>query len=244
MSALKIHTLAAPFPDVPHDSTSLFPAAAHLSLRLKTFRYLLRQHSGLNAGAKVVDLGAGPGNFSRVAARLGFNVTAVDARMPWTLGDALRARSDADDHASGTAAPTREFRRVQCDLRHFAELSTYDMVLAVGVIYHLPLSDQLDLFRRCEGRPVLIDTELFAAECLPPHHAHRFQPIVTEEGYEGALCHETGNIWSSNGDARSFWFSHDSLLRAFEACGRRAVTVIDPPYHSAFGPRRWYLLHV
>lgn len=227
---MRIERLPAPFADVARPDDRPFPAAQHLSLRLKTFRWLMRTQFDAARSPRVVDLGAGHGQFSRIAARLGFSVTAVDARMAWDMTGAQTARRPA------------EYTPVRSDLRDFEGLDRFDIVLAIGVIYHLPLVDQLALLRRCAGRPLLIDTEIYDAALLPADRAPRFTQVVAE-GHAGALCAETGNAWSSAGDSHGFWFTEAALLAAFAAAGRSAVTVLDPPYHSAFGPRRWLLLH-
>nr|WP_245215622.1 methyltransferase domain-containing protein [Pararoseomonas baculiformis] len=235
---MAIKRLTAPFADVPRQPGEPFPAAAHLSLRLKTFRHILRVILPPRPGATLVDLGAGAGQFSRIASRLGYAVTAIDARPRWTLAGEDARAAGAPDTPAGDRITS-----ITTDLRDFDRLHEFDVVLAVGVLYHLPLSDQLALLRRSAGRPLVIDTELYDSTCIPADRAWRFRPAPAVDGYEGALCRETGQAWSSAADPEGFWFTEDSLLHAFRDAGRSEVTILDPPYHSAFGPRRWYILH-
>jgi len=223
-------TWQAPFPDIRWSGEPPFPALAHLSLRLKTFRALLRRAFPEPAGLSALDIGAGPGHFARIATRHGFDVTAIDARPPWTLSS-----------SAGEAAQDRreDFRRVQGDIREFDDLDRFDVIFAIGIIYHLPVADQLTLLRRCAGRPLVIDTEVYRPEFIPADRAWRFRAVRSRQGYDGALCIETGNVWSSNGDTESFWFSDESLPRALADTGHSGIVRLDPGYRSAFGLRRW-----
>lgn len=227
---LAIERLPAPYPDPAIDPAKPFPALAHLSLRLKTYRHLLATRLAGPAGRRLLDLGSGPGHFARIASRQGFAVTAVDAREPWTLTG-----------AASSAAP-REYEFVRMDLREFDRIPDFDVIALIGVIYHLPLDDQLALFARCAGKTVVIDTELFDAAVLPPDRQHRFTRRTTPEGYAGADCAERNEVYSSYLNPSSFWFEDDSLTRCLADQGRTRMSIIDPPYRSAFGPRRWYVL--
>jgi len=226
----QVERLPAPFPDVATQPGRRFPALDHLSLRAKTYRRLLARHLAGPPGRRLLDMGAGTGQFARIAAREGFAVTAVDAREPWTLA---RERS---------LAPSREYVFVRSDLRDFTDLDGFDVIALIGVIYHLTLDDQVALLRRCEGKTVVIDTELFDERSLPAERRQRFAPRVTPEGYRGADCVEVAEVYSSHLNPTSFWFEDDSFLKFLADVGRTRVRMVDPPYRSPFGPRRWYLL--
>jgi SAM-dependent methyltransferase len=222
--------LPAPYPDLVIEPDQPFPALAHLSLRLKTYRHLLATRLAGPAGRSLLDLGAGPGHFARIASRQGFAVTAVDAREPWTLTGRTASR------------PIREYDFVRMDLRRFERLREFDVIAMIGVIYHLPLEDQLGLLAACRGKVVIIDTEIFDPAAIAADRRHRFTRRVTAEGYAGADCLERGQVYSSHLNPSSFWFEEESFARAIADLGFPRVTVLDPPYRSAFGPRRWYVL--
>lgn len=230
MSDVDVRRIVPPFPVVDHGATKPFPTLDHLSLRLKLYRWLLSEIWPDAPGLRLVDLGSGRGDFARVASRRGFRVTAVDARPPWTLTG-----------ATSVAATSREFDFVQRDLRTIASFEDHDVVACIGVLYHLPYEDQRRLLERCAGRPVVIDTEVYEAERIPASRRDRFSP-TSFDGYEGAVCRELGQVFSSHGDPFSFWFKENSLLRFFADLGRDRVTV-GPTYYSAFGPRMWCVLH-
>lgn len=226
-----VELLGAPFPDLAVFPDRPFPALDHLSLRLKTYRHLLSTQLPGSSSRKLLDLGSGPGHFARIASRSGFDVTAVDARDPWTLT------------GQSASAASREYRFLRGDLRDITDFGDFDIVAMIGVLYHLTFEDQLALLRRCTGRTVIIDTELFDEAALPADRTHRFTRRVTTEGYAGADCTEVNAVYSSHGNPSSFWFEEASLLRCLADLGRSRITIVDPAYRSAFGPRRWYLLH-
>lgn len=215
-------------------------ALGQLPLRLRTFRWLLSEAWPQAKGKRLLDLGAGPGLFARIANRHGFSVTAVDARMPWTAHDIRTGRNFT---VSGPVSEDDEFLFIQEDLRDFDDRSAFDVIACIGVLYHLPFADQRDLLARYAGRAMVIDTEIYDASRIPDTEAHRFQPAAVAGGYSGALCREHGQVYSSNGDAFSFWFDHDSILRFFADAGCSRVSMVEPRYFSAFGPRRWFVLN-
>lgn len=209
---------AAPAPGV-HDRRSL----RMLAYRLRVFDLALRE-LGPAAGRRYVDLGAGALPFARRAQDAGWRVTAVDARAPWLGGV-----------PAGMA-------HVRADVRGF-DLEGFDAVGIVGLLYHLPLADQVALLRRCGGRPTVIDTEVYSPEAVSagPHSA-RLGPEVVREGWRGGAFAEEGRHWSSAGDAESFWLDEASLLALCAACGWREAVLFGPPYASLFGLRRFLVL--
>jgi SAM-dependent methyltransferase len=232
--------LHAPFRMNEPEPRAYLPALGQLPLRLRTFRWLLSETWPQAKGKRLLDLGAGPGLFARIASRHGFSVTAIDARMPWTAADIEAGQSST---GSGAVFKDDEFDFIQKDLRDVDDLSGFDVVACIGVIYHLPFADQRDLLARCAGRTMVIDTEIYDASRIPEAEAGRFQPATMAGGYSGALCREQGQVYSSHGDAFSFWFDQDSILRFFADAGCSRVTMVEPQYFSAFGPRRWFVLN-
>lgn len=229
---MQIHILPGPrFPDA---ADAPGPVLA-TSMRLRSFGALLRQIWPQPQGEHAVDLGAGHGMFSTLARRHGFRVTAVDARPRWTPGQAVGAPG-----AKPAPAEDGDIAWIQADVRDF-DTRPFDIVLAIGLTYHLPLRAQQDLLAQTAGRPTVIDTEVFDATDPAAMACDRLR-AVRQGGLDGALCHETGNHWSAADDQESFWPTHDAFLDMCRAAGRRSVTLIEPTYRSRFGPRRWYVL--
>ena len=89
---------------------------------------------------RMLDLGTGHGKFAVLAHRLGWHVTAVDARtqrMP--------------DHEG--------IEWVQADIRGYP-VDGYDCINLLSLFYHLEIDDQIDLLRRCSGTPTILDTHV------------------------------------------------------------------------------------
>ncbi len=162
----------------------------------------------------LLDLGAGHGLFSRLAADLGWRVTAVDARDE---------RFPRDDRV----------RWVRADVRDFDEYEGVDLVACLGLWYHLTLDDQVALARRMAPRPVILDTH-FAMPRRKDHHHHadRVSDLVQQDGYEGRLYSETGlhtRPTASWGNELSFWPTVPTLERQFYDAGYDVLEHLSPP---------------
>lgn len=179
------------------------------SQRARIFRRLL----GLFDAGKLVDLGTGHGNFARMAADLGWDVTAVDARADrWPEDDRVTwIRSDLRDH----------------------DLAPYDLIASLGVFYHLTCQDQIDFLTRAAGTPLIIDTHLDHGT-----HEHRLSPRVTILGYEGRSYREGDQATSSWGNEESFWPTLDSFLGMLADAGYQTILAVEP---WLFGDRTFFL---
>lgn len=156
---------------------------------------------------RVIDLGAGHGAFSIRAADAGWDVTAVDART---------VRFPEDPRISWVHEDVRE-----------SDLSGYDLILNLGLFYHLTLSDQVSLLDRSAGTPMILDTHVGIAGDT----AYSLSDIVTLDGHEGRLYSEEGiqhDPRSSFGNLSSFWPTPDTLLRML---GERGWDVYTAPYY-------------
>jgi SAM-dependent methyltransferase len=154
---------------------------------------------------RLIDLGAGHGKFSMVAAKAGWEVMAVDARTE-----------------RNTAAPGVTW--VEGDVRD-VDLEGYDLVACLGLFYHLTAEDQLDLLARCKGVPLIIDTHL--ANGLSTH------PLGEEvelQGYTGRVYHEGTGLLSSWGNQQSFWPTPESFHQMLDQAGYNFVLAVEPWY--------------
>jgi hypothetical protein len=147
---------------------------------------IIRALVPLLKSGKMLDLGAGKGNFSLSAAEPGCTVTAVDART-------VRS-SDADAEPDPAAADLiRTNRWVKAEVREFPiELREYEygLVCVLGLLHHHEEAAQVSLFKRCSTMPTLVDTRIANA-------------IVDVEGlYEGMLILEHGETRDQQ-DARA-----------------------------------------
>ena len=96
---------------------------------------------------RLVDLGAGHGAFSIRAADAGWDVTAVDART-------TRFPDDA------------RIQWIHQDVRE-TSLQGYDLIVNLGLFYHLTLDDQLSLLDRAAGTPMILDTHVATERAEP-----------------------------------------------------------------------------
>ena len=161
----------------------------------------------------LVDLGAGHGIFARIAADLGWQVTAVDVRD-------VRFPDDP------------RVRWVTCDVRDFDDYEDATVVACLGLWYHLTLPDQLALIRRIAPRPLVMDTHLAQVDLADhPRHGRLLSRIVHEDGYTGRLYRESGKAeqaTASWGNAASFWPTPDSLERQLTGAGYDVLERLMP----------------
>jgi hypothetical protein len=151
--------------------------------RNKWFQQML----GMFPPGRAIDLGSGHGTFARDAADRGWTVTALDAR-----GDRFPTDEPRVDWQVG-------------DVRT-ADLSGYDLVICLGLFYHLTLDDQLDLLTRAKGRPIILDTHV--ANDRKGGNVFRLSEPVTLRGYTGRHYLEPDQSTHSHaswGNELSFW---------------------------------------
>ncbi len=177
-----------------------------MSVRVEVFRRLL----GSMRRGHLLDLATGHGKFAMIAQELGWRVTAVDVRtkrMPMTPG----------------------IEWIAADVRQFPINGDYDCVALLGLLYHLELSDQLKLLRRCAGTPTIVDTHI----SLSPDHE--------EAGYRGHYFDELAGRTveqhkhsgtASWGNLTSFWPDEESLMRMLRDCGFVDVWPLQPRYQA------------
>jgi hypothetical protein len=161
----------------------------------------------------LVDLGAGHGMFSQLAADLGWQVTAVDAR----------AERFPDDP---------RVRWVVADVRDFDEYDDVTVVANLGLWYHLTLADQLLLAKKAAPRPLILDTH-FALPRASDHRWHRMSELVSDRGYEGRLYSEEGlelTPTASWGNSSSFWPTVAGLEKQLFDAGYDVFEQVSPPH--------------
>jgi SAM-dependent methyltransferase len=157
---------------------------------------------------RLVDLGAGHGKFSMHAADKGWSVTAIDAR-------AERFPDDAR-----VTWMTKDIRT--------ADLSTFDMIVCLGLFYHLTLDDQIGLLRRCSGRPLIIDTHVDSGQPTQPLSERQFFGE-----YEGRLFYEEQQYATASWEnEHSFWPTTECFYKMLNDAGYSVVLASEPWYQS------------
>lgn len=173
---------------------------------------------------KLLDLGAGKGNFSMSAASLGWQVTAVDVRtVRWPEYD------PATQPELARLIDAVTF--VQSDIREYPiARGEFDLICILGLLHHLEVPDQLALLRKCAGTPLLIDTRIASAI------------VDTVDGYEGMLIKEHGETreerddvaTASWGNETSFRHTEESLIRLLRTSGYPVVFQARPPHRREY----------
>ena len=165
---------------------------------------------------RLVDLGAGHGLYSIRAADAGWKVTAVDART-------VRFPDD----------PRITWRHE--DVRN-TSLEGYDLIVNLGLFYHLTLDDQLSLLDRAAGTPMILDTHVATKN---PKGWGLSEPVV-QRGYSGRLYSEADkqqHATASWGNLDSFWPTPATLRRMLDERGWDVYTLT--PYYL---PTRTFFL--
>jgi SAM-dependent methyltransferase len=193
------------------------------ALRIALFADLL----GRFPTGRLVDLGAGHGIFARVAADLGWEVTAVDARDE---------RFPADPRVQWVRSDIRAFLDQELDV---------DVVACLGLWYHLTLADQRTLAACCAPRPLILDTHVgMPSRDDHPAHGRQLSDLRTEDGFTGRLYHERGmktRPTASWGNEYSFWPTLGTLERQLTDAGYDVVEQVSP----AVAPdRRFFVARV
>ena len=165
------------WPSVSAPPPVTLPQSATDELRVDTFERLL----SLFPPGKLIDLGTGHGKLAIRAARMGWSAVAVDARAErFPTTDAV------------------EFRRI--DVRE-VPLVGYDLILCLGLFYHLTLDDQRSLLARCAGTPLIIDTHLTVG-------ASTMEAVLSDmvevDGLQGRWFQEGDNERASWGNEHAF----------------------------------------
>src|SRR5215208_6911947 len=169
-------------------------------------------------------LGTGAGTISLIAARLGWEVTAVDART-------VRTPDPETEKVPDRAELIRSVRWVESDVREFPiPRGEYDLICISGILHHLELDAQIKLLRRCSDTLTLLAVRVVAG-------------VVESEGpYKGRNYREPGKTreerdrvpWASWGNETSFYHTEESLLRLFQDSGYTQTMVMRPPFERNY----------
>jgi SAM-dependent methyltransferase len=186
--------------------------------KLKKGRFIESILMPLTPG-RLLDIGAGKGNISLTAARLGWHVTAVNAdTLRWPEGDATQE--------SDLALSPDSITFVQADVRELSiDRSVYDLISISG-LHDLALPDQLALVRKCEGTPLLVDAHVAAAE---DDVAGNYRGIQGQD-HHAAREEREDDAHASSQEASGFQLTEESLIRLLRDCGYPIVFQARPPY--------------
>ncbi len=190
------------------------------------------------SGLRIIDLGCLEGGLSFEMSREGMEVLGVEGRLSnFQKCELIKSYFDL---------PNLEFLHLDVKDLNRKDHGVFDAVLCCGLLYHLdeplPFLRQLNEITH-DASVLFLDTHVAPREselskCLD---SHRLSPMVTlhHEGdtFEGRWYSEyskdqdgTDEEWAAVSNCRSFWLSHDSLIRAVYKSGFKRIYNI----HGAF----------
>jgi SAM-dependent methyltransferase len=185
-----------------------------------TYDYLSYCLDNTNKG-KLIDLGCGHGNHSRIARDKGFEVTGLDGRS---------VRIPVKDKGI-----TWEIGFVEN-----ANIAEYDIVLVSGILYHLTLEAQLNLFDKLLNSNVhtlIVNTHFVIFDNNTPQNK-MFKMLLTAKieiqgGYHYSYYDEREDYIkrpeAAINNRLSCWFTFDSLIRLIkEKAGFSDITILKP----------------
>jgi hypothetical protein len=167
---------------------------------------VLREILALFPPGRLLDLACGNGMYAVAAHQMGWQVMAVDVRtvrMPMTPG----------------------ITWVEQDIRE-TDVAGYDVILLMGLLYHLELADQLDLLRRCSGTVTILDTH---HSNLPSHLEGGYAGRTYKELPEGREAELAATPTAAWGNVTSFWATQPDLVRMLHDCGFGTILALVPP---------------
>lgn len=167
--------------------------------------------------SRVLDLGSLEGDFSVEFALRGAEVLGVEGR-----------RSNIRRAAARFSLPNLRF--VQDDVRNVCreKYGEFDVVLCLGILYHLDAPDCFKLLKAiagiCTGIAV-IDTHigLTRGETVKYNGHEYWGWRYTEYSYEPTPEQTEESKWASIGNLRSFWPTRPSLVNAIVDVGFNSV---------------------
>jgi SAM-dependent methyltransferase len=183
---------------------------------------------------RVLDLGALEGLFAVELARRGATVVAIEGRR--ANYEKLRLARDALelDELELRLEDVRDLR-----LERHGE---FDLVLCLGLLYHLDAPDVFALLSRMHEvcrRLVIVDTRI-ALHAVDPydHQGHRYWGQFADEPSAATDPRSRDALWSSIGNPRSFHLTRISLCNALADHGYSSVFECHLPPHPGKRPFR------
>jgi SAM-dependent methyltransferase len=170
------------------------------------------------AGARVLDLGCDEGNFARAIARLGAReVLGIEGRASNLAGGIAKRDAEGLTQVELVLGDARDLSRE----RH----GEFDVVLCLGLLYHLDAPDLLPFLRRLSAvcrRFAVIETQV----ALAPREAleldgHRYAGLFYQE--------DVAQAGAALDNPRSFWPTKPSLVNLLMHVGFTSIAEVAAP---------------
>lgn len=163
-----------------------------------------------------VDIGCGHCKFTDIASVFFKKVFSVDSR-------AVRVPDSLPENVSFI-----QDNAVEHDLKD------YDVVIFLGLLYHLTAKEQIGILKKALGKELIIDT----------HMAINGNEVISE-GYKGTIYKEAENLnqmmmnpKASTTTLRSFWFYESEFKRMLYDIGFKIIIKYTPEHF----PGRTFML--
>jgi hypothetical protein len=165
---------------------------------------------------RILDLGALEGLYAVELARQGAEVVAIEGRATNSRKiDFAREVLGLDQ----LTVLTEDIRELD-PARH----GQFDVVLALGVLYHLPAHQLLDFLRR-----IVATTRMFALLETQVALRPKEQLLLDGHSFSGLTYEEPDSPWAAVGNRESFWLTKPSLLRAVSLAGFSSAAELLTP---------------
>jgi SAM-dependent methyltransferase len=209
------------------DGVSTFPA---LGPDLSRLRRVVQLAADLTARPlselRVLDLGALEGQFAIEFALQGAEAVAIEARET----NAAKARVAAEllglERLDVRVEDVRDLRAE----RH----GTFDVVLCLGLLYHLDADDLFPFIDRLAevcSLLLILDTHIgLSPRKVHRHDGHEYRGITfVEHSSHASAGQRERSLWASLDNESSFWPTRPSLLNALQRAGFTSVLECGVP---------------
>jgi SAM-dependent methyltransferase len=169
---------------------------------------------------RVLDLGALEGQFAIEFALQGAEAVAIEGRE----ANAAKAR---------VAAELLGLERLEVRVEDVRELSaerhgTFDVVLCLGLLYHLNADDLFPFIDRLAevcGSLLILDTHVgLSPREVHRHDGHEYRGVTfIEHSPRASAGQRERSLWASLDNVTSFWPTRPSLLNALQSAGFTSV---------------------
>jgi 2-polyprenyl-3-methyl-5-hydroxy-6-metoxy-1,4-benzoquinol methylase len=179
---------------------------------------------------RVLDLGALEGQYAVEFALHGAETVAVEGRE----ANIEKARVARDALGLENLELRQEDVRSLSAARH----GTFDVVLCLGLLYHLDADDVFPFLARlaevCRG-VLILDTHIgLRGSSVHTHEGHEYRGVrFVEHDPRASDAQRARSLWASLDNAESFWPTRASLLRGLARAGFTSVMTADLPVVDA-----------
>jgi SAM-dependent methyltransferase len=186
------------------------------------------------AELRVLDLGCLEGQFAVEFALQGAEVVAIEGR------EANIAKAELAKDALGL--DRLELRREDVRSLHTETHGRFDLILCLGLLYHLDREDVFDFLRTLRAactRVLVLDTHVAlsgrSVHCDGEHEYHGIDFV--EHSKRAPAEQRAASLWASLDNPRSFWPTLPSLVNALSDAGFTSVLECRLPVVETVGDR-------